>query len=234
MKDPEASWADWRVRLAKDPQGVPAASQLLPVSDPGITQSPATVGKAPLPSGLTAACASDLWRLSADACTRPKHHTLPSTHPERPPGPSGLTAACASELWRLYYRYECATLQRATSLFQQGAGCSKLQQVAVQGRFNNEALDRRQAEAIFREHLGSLQKRIVDGYIALLEEVDCHPQPVLFQGSHVRHLDCSVNALCVSVPAGLICTAFYGNTSRERSHTCTRSRLILPGELSQL
>ncbi len=44
-------------------------------------------------------------------------------------------------------------------------------QVIVQGRFNNEALDRRQAEAIFREHLGSLQKRIVDGYIALLEEV---------------------------------------------------------------
>ncbi|CAL5224177.1 g6817 [Coccomyxa viridis] len=40
-----------------------------------------------------------------------------------------------------------------------------------QGRFNHEALDRRQAEAIFREHLGSLQKRIVDGYVALLEEV---------------------------------------------------------------
>ena len=44
----------------------------------------------------------------------------------------------------------------------------------MQGRFNNEALDRRQAEAIFREHLGSLQKRIMDGYIALLEEVGRH------------------------------------------------------------
>ena len=52
----------------------------------------------------------------------------------------------------------------------------KQQQVAAQGRFNNEALDRRQAEAIFREHLGSLQKRIVDGYIALLEEVGCSLQ----------------------------------------------------------
>ena len=41
----------------------------------------------------------------------------------------------------------------------------------MQGRFNNEALDRRQAEAIFREHLGALQKRIMDSYIALLEEV---------------------------------------------------------------
>lgn len=50
----------------------------------------------------------------------------------------------------------------------------------MQGRFNNEALDRRQAETIFREHLGSLQKRIMDGYIALLEEVDCQAQPDCF------------------------------------------------------
>ena len=47
----------------------------------------------------------------------------------------------------------------------------------MQGRFNHEALDRRQTEAIFREHLGSLQKRVVDGYITLLEEVECHAQP---------------------------------------------------------
>ena len=43
--------------------------------------------------------------------------------------------------------------------------------LGAQGRFTNEALDRRQAEAIFREHLASLQKRLINGYIALLEEV---------------------------------------------------------------
>ena len=43
--------------------------------------------------------------------------------------------------------------------------------LGAQGRFTNEALDRRQAETIFREHLASLQKRLIDGYIALLEEV---------------------------------------------------------------
>jgi hypothetical protein len=41
----------------------------------------------------------------------------------------------------------------------------------AQDRFTNEALDRRQAETIFREHLSSLQKRLIDGYLALLEEV---------------------------------------------------------------
>ena len=41
----------------------------------------------------------------------------------------------------------------------------------LQGRFDNDALDRRQAEQLFREHLNTLHKRNMDGYIALLEKV---------------------------------------------------------------
>ena len=65
----------------------------------------------------------------------------------------------------------------------------------MQGRFNHEALDRRQAEAIFREHLGSLQKRVVDGYITLLEEVMCYAQPEpLF-------------VLCIAIPRTAMCNS---------------------------
>lgn len=41
----------------------------------------------------------------------------------------------------------------------------------MQGRFTHEALDRRQAETLFREHLNTLQKRLTDSYVALLDEV---------------------------------------------------------------
>jgi hypothetical protein len=41
----------------------------------------------------------------------------------------------------------------------------------VQGRFSNPNLDPKVAESLFREHLVQLQKRAVDGFIELLEEV---------------------------------------------------------------
>ena len=52
-------------------------------------------------------------------------------------------------------------------------GCTDEAQMAsgLQGRFDNDALDRRQAEQLFREHLNTLHKRNMDGYIALLEKV---------------------------------------------------------------
>ena len=58
----------------------------------------------------------------------------------------------------------------------------------LQGRFTSEALERRQAEAIFKEHLASLQKRIIDGYIALLEEVSAETG---CYGCAFVHLSCS-------------------------------------------
>lgn len=46
----------------------------------------------------------------------------------------------------------------------------------VQGRFSNPNLDPKAAESLFREHLIHLQKRAVDYYVELLEEVA--PRPV--------------------------------------------------------
>lgn len=43
----------------------------------------------------------------------------------------------------------------------------------LQGRFSNPNLDAKAAEGLFREHLVQLQKRAVDSYIELLEEVHC-------------------------------------------------------------
>lgn len=45
----------------------------------------------------------------------------------------------------------------------------------MQGRFSNPNLDPKAAESLFREHLIQLQKRAVDSYIELLEEVHARP-----------------------------------------------------------
>ena len=42
---------------------------------------------------------------------------------------------------------------------------------AVQGRYSNPNLDAKAAETLFREHCVELQKRAIDSYIELLEEV---------------------------------------------------------------
>ena len=55
----------------------------------------------------------------------------------------------------------------------------------VQGRFSNPNLDPKAAESLFREHLVLLQKRAVDGYIELLEEV--RPIPVALFASVWRY-----------------------------------------------
>ena len=63
----------------------------------------------------------------------------------------------------------------------------------VQGRFSNPNLDPKVAEGLFREHLVQLQKRAVDGYIELLEEVITHRCMVPSAWLHIPIASFSLN-----------------------------------------